>query len=418
MSLPDEYRPDNIDDLIISDETKNILKSWIDSWLNHEETKKSVILWGTQGTGKTSTAYALSKYAGLSIIEMNASDQRNRENMKRIALMASEYHDLFISKEPDKLILVDEADNIFESKNPSKGGDSGGLSELLDIIRKTKNPIIITMNDYYAFRGKNSAKEIISSSIVIDMTPYKRKNELNYKLFFHRAFDRLKFISDRENINISGSEINKIIKENEPDMRSMINDLYLYKVANHDTTGNSRDTSRSIYYIISDTFRKNNYDYILNSLYSMDDDPDFYMKWIDENIPNEYSDPGDMMNSYDILSKADIYYGKRLRDYSLVNYALEISSGVSLVIKNKNDHYVKYEFPEYIKKLSARKNNRERYNLRNFMIKLSVISHTSVSEILNEMWFYYILKTKAKKDFNYISLVLNLSDDEKSIIKK
>jgi len=417
MSLPDEYRPDNIDDLIINDETKNILKSWINSWLKHEETKKSLILWGNQGTGKTSTAYALAKYANLPIIEMNASEQRNKENMKRIALMASEYHDLFNNKSPDKLILIDEADNIFESKSLSKGGDSGGLSELLDIIKKTQNPVIITMNDYYDFRGKNYAKEIISLSTVIDMMPYKRKNETNYKLFYNNVFNRLKFISSNENININNNEINEIIKKDEPDIRSMINDLYLYKIKNNDYNDNSRDVSKSIYYIVSDTFR-NNYNSVLNSLYNMDDDPDFYMKWIDENIPYEYNDYKDMMNSYDILSKADVYYGKRLNDYAMVNYALEISAGVSLVIKNKNNHYVKYEFPEYIKKLSARKNNKERYNLRNFMVKLSVISHTSVSEILNEMWFYYILKTKAKKDFNYISLVLKLSDDEKNAIKK
>jgi len=417
MSLPDEYRPDNIDDLIINDETNNILKSWINSWLKHEETKKSLILWGNQGTGKTSTAYALAKYADLSIIEMNASEQRNKENMKRIALMASEYHDLFNNKSPDKLILIDEADNIFESKSLSKGGDSGGLSELLDIIKKTQNPVIITMNDYYDFRGKNSAKEIISLSIVIDMMPYKRKNETNYKLFYNKVFNRLKFISNNENISINSNEINEIIKTDEPDIRSMINDLYLYKTKNNDYNDNNRDVSKSIYYIVSDTFR-NNYNYVLNSLYNMDDDPDFYMKWIDENIPYEYNDYKDMMDSYDLLSKADVYYGKRLNDYAMVNYALEISSGVSLVIKNKNNHYVKYEFPEYIKKLSARKNNKERYNLRNFMIKLSVVSHTSVSEILNEMWFYYILKTKDKKDFNYISLVLNLSDDEKNTIKK
>ncbi len=418
MSLPDDYRPDNIDDLIINDETKDALKSWINSWLNHEETKKAIILWGNQGTGKTSTAYALAKFGNLPIIEMNASEQRNKENMKRIALMASEYHDLFSSKEPDKLILIDEADNIFESRNPSKGGDSGGLSELLDVIKKTKNPVVITMNDFYAFRGKNNAKEIIFLSIVIDMTPYKRKNEVNYKSFFHKAFDRLKFISDEENINISGTELNEIIKNDEPDIRSMINDLYLYKTKNNGITENSRDVSKSIYYMVSDTFRNNNYDYVLNSLHSMDDDPNFYMKWLDENIPYEYSDPEDMMRSYDVLSKADIYYGKRLNDYSLVNYALEISSGVSLVIKNKNEHYVKYTFPEYVKKLSARKNNRDRYNLRNFMTKLSVISHTSLSEILNGMWFYYILKTKSKKDFNYISTALDLSDEEKNAIKK
>ena len=60
--------------------------------------------------------------------------------MKKIALMASEYRDLLEdnSKTPDRLILIDEADNRFEARNKSTGGDTGGMSELLDIIKNTK----------------------------------------------------------------------------------------------------------------------------------------------------------------------------------------------------------------------------------------------------------------------------------------
>ena len=38
---------------------------------------------------------------------------------------------------------------------------------------------------------------------------------------------------------------------------------------------------------------------------------DFYMKWIDENIPYEYTEPEDINNTYNILSLADVYYGNR-----------------------------------------------------------------------------------------------------------
>ncbi len=409
MSFADDYRPGDINALILSNEAKEAMVAWINSWVNHSETKKALILWGQQGIGKTSTAYALANYAGLNIIEMNASEQRNRENMKKIALMASEYRDLFDidAKIPDKLILIDEADNIFESRNKSTGGDAGGVSELLDIIKNTKNPVVITMNDYYAFKGKNNAKEIISRSLEIEMTPYRRKNEVNYKNFKHSVEQVLRKIAGNEKISITDIQIGSIIKSNEPDIRAMINDLYLYKVHENDYGNNSRDSSESIYYLTSDTFRTPDYNLLLNSLSRMDEDTDFYMKWINENIPYEYSDTEDLMNAYDLLSRADIYYGNRFRDFSLDNYAKETVAGVSLTVKSKNSHYVKYNFPSYIKKLGVRKRNNEISNNIFFAARMASISHTSISTVSRNMWFYNIIKKKDKQLYSFITSILD-----------
>ncbi|WMT52029.1 MAG: replication factor C large subunit [Ferroplasma sp.] len=409
MSFADDYRPGDINALILSNEAREAMISWINSWINHSETKKALILWGQQGIGKTSTAYALANYAGLGIIEMNASEQRNRENMKKVALMASEYRDLFDenTKMPDKLILIDEADNIFESRNKSTGGDSGGISELLDIIKNTKNPVVITMNDYYAFKAKNNAREIISRSLDIEMTPYRRKNEVNYKNFRHSVEQVLKKIAGNEKIAITDMQIDDIIKSNEPDIRAMINDLYLYKVHEHDYGTNSRDTSESIYYLTSDTFRTSDYDSLVRSLSRMDEDTDFYMKWINENIGYEYSDTEDLANAYDLLSMADVYYGNRFRDFSLDNYAKEVTAGISLVVKAKNSHYVKYNFPSYIKKLGMRKKNAEIFNNTMFAGRMASISHTSISTISRNMWFYNIIKRKDKKMYSLISSILD-----------
>jgi replication factor C large subunit len=410
MSFADDYRPENINDLILNSEAKDAMLSWIKSWISHTETKKALIIWGQQGIGKTSTAYALARYAGLNVIEMNASESRNRENMKRIALMASEYRDLFDenTKIPDKLILIDEADNIFESRSKSTGGDAGGISELLDIIKNTKNPIVITMNDYYSFKSKNNAKEIISRSLALEMTPYRRKNEVNYKNFRQAVKQALRKIAGNERISINDMQIDDIIKSNEPDIRAMINDLYLYKVHEADYCDNSRDSSESIYYLTSDTFRSSDYNSILHSLSGMDEETDFYMKWINENIPFEYSDTVDLMNAYDLLSFADIYYGNRFKDFAMDNYAKEITAGMSLVVSGKNSHYVKYNFPSYIKKLGLRKKNIEISSKIFFAGRMSSISHTSVSTVSRNMWFYNIIKRKDKKLYSFIAQVLDI----------
>ena len=59
----------------------------------------------------------------------------------------------------------------------------------------------------------------------------------------------------------------------------------------------------------------------------------------------EYTEPEDINNTYNILSLADVYYGNRFMDFSLAAYAMEITGGVSLITKNRNSHYVKYNFP-------------------------------------------------------------------------
>ncbi|WP_337860810.1 replication factor C large subunit [Ferroplasma sp.] len=416
MSLADQYRPTDLNGLLLSNETRHAMVSWIDSWLQHSETKKALILWGQQGIGKTSAAYAIASYAGIPVVEMNASEQRNKESMKKIALMASEYHDLFeiYGKTPDRIILIDEADNIFESRNKASGGDTGGMSELLEIIKNTKNPIVITMNDYYSFRSKNYANDIISRSLPIEMAPYKRKNESNYKTFFTGAHKILKDIGMKENINISDLQINEIIKANEPDIRAMINDLYLYKSIEINYGENFRDSSESIYYLTSDTFRKEDYSQILSSLYKMDEDTDFYMKWIDENIPYEYTDPEDVMNVYDMISIADVYYGNRFRDFALSNYAMEITGGISLMAKKRNSHYVKYNFPSYIKKLGMRKKNMELYNTLIFSNRMAAISHASIAIISKNMWFYHIVRQKDKKLYSFLTAILGIIEKQRS----
>jgi replication factor C large subunit len=71
------------------------------------------------GTGKTSAALALAADYGWDVVEMNASDQRNAEAIKGIAMRGAigqtftpdgEYHSTKSGKL--KLIILDEADNI------------------------------------------------------------------------------------------------------------------------------------------------------------------------------------------------------------------------------------------------------------------------------------------------------------------
>ncbi len=406
MSWADKYRPANISDLIIASDDLNIIIKWADSWKNNEVIKKSLVLYGEPGTGKTTTAMAIANYLNVPLIEMNASDQRNAESMKRVALMSSLYADLLSDvKVPDRLILIDEADNIFESRDPRKGGDYGGMTELLNVIKNTRNPVVITMNDYYSFRSRRSGKEIIENSVVIEMRPYKRRNDQKYKEFINKCIERCHYILKNEGKQIPDSLIIKIVKDNEPDIRSIINDL---EATAMDFAPADRNKKIDIYKYVIDTFHSHDYDKLINSFIDADFDPDYYIKWIDQNIKEEYQDPEDLKNAYEILSIADLYSRLSYKaGYMLTGISEEIAAGISLKVKNKNKSTGRYSMPDIIKMYSSRKGNN---NARTLLEKLAALNHTSSNVMLSYLWFYKSIKKT--REFKKIARILDLSDNE------
>jgi replication factor C large subunit len=111
------------------------IKGWVESWQRGEVTKNALILWGDPGLGKTTTAFAIANELEVPVIEMNASDLRDRQSIKNIAGLASIYMDLFsIEKKGfSKVILMDEADNINDSRSKNGSSDTGGMNELLNV---------------------------------------------------------------------------------------------------------------------------------------------------------------------------------------------------------------------------------------------------------------------------------------------
>jgi len=110
----DKYKPGKLNEVISNELATARLKSFV----LRNPGGRGLLLHGPSGSGKTCSVYALALELGFEVVEVNASDYRNKENISSIVRGASEQRSLFSS---DKLVLIDEVDNISGTK------DRGGM---------------------------------------------------------------------------------------------------------------------------------------------------------------------------------------------------------------------------------------------------------------------------------------------------
>jgi replication factor C large subunit len=118
----EKYRPKTLRDIIGNDRSISILRAWAERWNQGKiPEKRAAILSGKPGIGKTSSALALASDLGWTVLELNASDARNETSIRQVAT-AGAINETFDDaggftpsrKGGRKLIILDEADNLYE----------------------------------------------------------------------------------------------------------------------------------------------------------------------------------------------------------------------------------------------------------------------------------------------------------------
>ncbi|MCD6428309.1 MAG: replication factor C large subunit [Desulfurococcales archaeon] len=344
-----KYRPKKVADVINQDEAKQLVLKWIKEWQVGKPSRKAALFYGPPGCGKTSLAEAVANEYGLEYLEMNASDYRRASDIERIAKIAATQRGLFAK---GKLIVLDEVDGM------SRVADRGAMEAILDLIKVTRNPIIMTANDPW-----NPSLRPLRENVLL--VPFKRLSKTDVRKVLVR-------ICKLEELACEEDAINYIAEKAEGDLRSAINDLQAVAEGYGRVTLSvvkavlrARDRVFDPFEVVRRIFISK-YAWQAKLAASQTDlSPDELIQWINENLPRQVSDPEDLWRAYEALSKADIYMGRIIKtgSWDLLAYAVELmTAGVSLAIRNdikSKYRWVKYSFPQKILMMAKTKEVRQ-----------------------------------------------------------
>jgi replication factor C large subunit len=206
-----KYAPKRRSEIVGNKETVDSIIGYLNRFRNPKLrvnlTKRALLLHGPPGVGKTSSIYAIANALNFDVVTVNASDKRNKKSLRSVrnAALFSSLKTEFDSKIIGQILLIDEIDGL------SGNADRGGIKEIIDIIKMTRVPLILTAND---------------------ISPQKFKtlrNNCELREFTHPSSDDIMIILNRiikaESISISDQVLQTLIELSQNDIRGSINSL-------------------------------------------------------------------------------------------------------------------------------------------------------------------------------------------------
>lgn len=384
-TLVEKYRPESYEDILNQGKAIENIKAFLKEFPK----KRALILHGPAGTGKTSIVHAAARENNLEILELNASDLRNREKLEQILKPATEQISLF---KKGKIILMDEVDGV-------TGTDRGGIPELVRIIQETKFPIVMTCNDVW----QSKLSPVRAKSRVVELK----------SLDIGTIVSILARVAEKEKINKSPQFLKLIAIKSQGDVRAAINDLQAYASPDflHVDTQERRDIEENIFNILRRLFkeRQNFLDIFDTSSLSIDE----IFLWIEENIPKEYKNET-LAKAYYALSNADIFRGRIYKNqyWRFLQYQnIFQSAGISYAKSTPLTGFTSYERPKRVLKIWL--HNQKTEKKKSISKKYARFVHCSTKRIMRDFNLLRPILQKPK-----VQKQLDLSNEEIEFIQR
>ncbi len=196
MMWVESSRPRTVEELIGNEEARLAIIKWLAEWVIGS---RPLLLLGPPGVGKTTVVQALSFQFDYDLIEMNASDTRNREVLLNRIIPAFKNTSLLEKK---MLLFLDEVDGI------SGRQDIGGIEYLVSVLKAPTIPVIMAANS-----RDTKIRDLAKISKVIEFEPIHPRLLLLY----------INHILKKHNVTLSPEDKFSIVRSSNGDVRALLN---------------------------------------------------------------------------------------------------------------------------------------------------------------------------------------------------
>jgi len=207
-TLVEKYRPNSINEVFLEEKNQTCINHFIE-----KKNFPNLLFYGPSGTGKTSTIIAMAreiykeKY-NLMVLELNASDNRNIQVVRKIIKEFASCRTLFNSGY--KLIILDEVDSM--------------TNDAQFCLRRIMETYCNNVRFCFICNYLKKINPAIQSRCVIF-----RFNPISYDMMYKFSIN----ICENENIKIKKRALELVIKKSNGDLRKLLNYLQSLYMHNH-----------------------------------------------------------------------------------------------------------------------------------------------------------------------------------------
>jgi replication factor C large subunit len=402
MMWSEIYRPMTVQQMVGNEDARLAAVKWLSGWINGT---RPLLLIGPSGTGKTTLVHALSRQFNYDLIELNASDNRNKIDLET-QIMPMFYNASVFGRE--MLLFLDEVDGL------SGREDTGGIDSLITIIKEPTIPVIMAAN-----ARNTKIKDLSKICKVIELNPIPPRLLMIF----------LDHVLKEQNKQLSTNDKVSTVNNSKGDIRAMLNNAQSRCSGYNSTRSDSFEID--IAAAINGYFSMNELEKAEKFLSSADAaylDPRFGMSaeerrkdMINALFTSIVSSPIDLeslADALEVISKIDIIVGRigENRYWRLMKY-LEVMITYGL-FRNTRHKRIKYNQYSMIWPLMRPIFTRG-HSLKNLLSTLSKQAHVTKS-VFGSIYFPYLLQLLIDKkiDLKEFSRIPNLDEKSSEVLVK
>src|ERR671925_392667 len=335
MMWSEKHRPRTVQQMVGNENARLAAIKWLAGWVSGT---RPLLLVGPAGTGKTTLVHALARQLDYDMVEMKASDIRNKEALQVRIMPVFQNTASLIGKKI--MLFLDEVDGI------SGREDTGGLDTLIDLMKEPTVPVIMAANE-----KSLRIRKLVKACKMIEFEPVQSR--LLILLLDH--------ILQSEGVKIGSNDRKLIVDNSRGDIRSLINSAQS-RAAGYSTVSNKDIIDVDFADAINGYFSAGSMEQAMQFIKKADvlyPDPRYrptspeerqkdMLSALFSSIVSSHIEQCDLALLLDVLSRADMIVGRAnaSRQWHLLKYMNSIiATGLYEKSRQKGIKYSQYMMP-------------------------------------------------------------------------